>query len=173
MVSWFSFCFVLLSGKSSFLKPLMAVFGEEHIFLAPGKSAFPLVDLPGKKVVFLDDWRFDERVLSFADQCKWYDGSAVTITLPQNRKSAGIGHSIYRGTAPIFATTRLDQMEELQRAAAVDPSTGRPVDAEASMLWRRLRVFPFTARAANVHHGPRVPYCGSCFARLVLQHATM
>ena len=148
------------------------MFGPDSVFHTPGKGAFPLVDLPGKKVAFLDDWRFNEQLLSYADQCKWYDGSAVTIPLPQNRKGSGIGHSMYRGTAPIFVTTKLDDMEELQRAAAVNPATGRPADTDASMLWRRLKVYAYTARSTHMPPGRRVPYCASWFANLVLGEAS-
>ena len=59
-------------GKSLFLKCLFAVFGEQYVFPAPEPGNYPLLDLPGKKVVFLDDWRFDDDVLSFATQCRWF-----------------------------------------------------------------------------------------------------
>ena len=39
-------------GKSMLLKGLLAVFGDRHVFKGPVLGNFPLVDLPGKKVVF-------------------------------------------------------------------------------------------------------------------------
>ena len=90
-------------GKSLFLKALYSVFGKEHVFISPEAGRFPLVDLPGTKVVFLDEWRFDDEILPFATQCQWFDGSIVKINRPQNEKGI-VGHLQYDGTAPIFAT---------------------------------------------------------------------
>ena len=100
---------------------------------------FPLMDLPPKKVVFLDDWRFDEATLPYATQCRWYDGSHVTIQRPQNDPGAK-GHVTYRGAAPIFATTKLDDMEKLEWLSDANPSTGTAYDVNASMAFRRMFV---------------------------------
>ena len=92
-------------GKSLFLKPLLTVFGAQNVFCQPQKNAFPLMDLPGNKVVLLGDWRFTQVVLPFATQCLWFDGSAVPISRPQNQ--AGVqGHCLYQGAAPIFGSSR-------------------------------------------------------------------
>ena len=64
-----------------------------------------MIDLPGKKIVFLDEWRFDQSILSFATQCLWYDGSSVPVARPQNGAGAG-GHKDYKGNAPLFVTTK-------------------------------------------------------------------
>ena len=45
---------------------MAGVFGEENIFGSPEPGSFPLLDLPGKKIAFLDDWRFDASVLPYA-----------------------------------------------------------------------------------------------------------
>ena len=99
-------------GKSLFLKALLAVYGDDNVFHAPEASRFPLLDLVGKQVVFLDDWRFDDNVLAYATQCRWYDGSVVQVSQPQNRQGVS-GQFTYKGEAPIFATTKLDDMERL------------------------------------------------------------
>ena len=53
-------------GKSMMLKALFSVFGHEHVFSKPECGSAPLVDLPGNRIVFFDDWRFEESVLSYA-----------------------------------------------------------------------------------------------------------
>ena len=153
-------------GKSLFLKGLVSVFGAEFAFPQPQKGNFPLLDLPNKKVAFLDDWRFDESVLPYAAQCLWYDGSALPIVRPQNQPGV-VGHLLYRGTAPIFATTKLEDMERLARAGADDPRTGVPVDADAAMVYRRLKVHRFTV--PMVKPASRMPYCPRCFAHLLFE----
>ena len=155
-------------GKSLMLKALFVIFGVDFVFAKPEIGNFPLVDLPGKKVAFLDDWRLDESVLSYSTQCLWYDGSALPITRPQNQ--AGVqGHLLYQGDAPIFVTTKLKDIIALRQAAADDPNTGCPRDAEASMILRRLKVYEFNARIAKP--SATLKYCGHCFASLVLNES--
>ena len=155
-------------GKSLFLKGLNVVFRKDSVFHSPEPGRFPLLDLFGGKAVFLDDWRFDDQVLPYATQCRWYDGSVVKISQPQNKQST-TGHLLYQGDAPIFATTKLDDMERLEKLAADDPVTGKPCDVKASMCFRRLKVYPFRVRIAKPP--VYVRYCRRCFADLVLGQA--
>ena len=61
-------------------------------------------------------------------------------------------------------------MERLGEAAALNAVTGQPNDAEASMIRRRLKVYPCETRIPKPE--PKVPYCSSCFAELVCQYGT-
>jgi hypothetical protein len=152
-------------GKSMFLKALYGVFGEEHVFITPEAGNFPLVDLPGRKVIFLDEWRFDDTVLSYPTQCQLFDGSAVSINRAQNVQGVS-GHTQYRGTAPIFVTTKLGDLDALAALAADNPVTGTPGSIEASMLHRRLKVYRYTVRIPKPP--PNMPFCEHCFAQMVL-----
>ena len=158
-------------GKSIFLKALFNVFPVDGaVFARPEKGNFPLLGLEEAKVAFLDEWRFDPSVLTYATQCLWFDGSALPISKPEN-VSGSAGHSLYKGSAPIFITTKLPDIEWLESAAAVDPHTGLPWDADASMLLRRLKVYRFTNRIAKPDAS--LPQCAHCFANLVLQQAAV
>ena len=155
-------------GKSLFFKGLAAVYGIQNVFYAPESDRFPFLNLPGKRIAVLDEWRFDERVLRYSTQQLWYDGSPLVINQPQNNHnsaSAG-GHEMYVGGAPIFVTTKLAAMERLEAEAGIDPGTGGPKDADASMMLRRLKVYQYRVRA------PKPPrqfsHCPHCFAHLVL-----
>ena len=149
-----------------FLKALLEVYGHKHVFLGPEVGTFPLVDLPGKKVVFLDEWRFDQTVLRFATQDQWFDGSAMRINRPQNVPGV-CGHMQYRGMAPIFITTKLGDIARLRQLAADNPATGSPFCSEASMLLRRLKIFEFDTR---IPKPPKtIQTCGSCFANILLE----
>jgi hypothetical protein len=156
--------------KSMFFKPFFAVLGAEHVFSRPEPGSFPLVNLPGRKVAFLDEWRFDEDVLSFSTQCLWYDGSRLPINTPKN-VAGETQHYDYAGTAPIFATTKLADLRRLEYLAADNPRTGVPRCADASMLWRRLRVYPFTCRTPKP--AARFKYCAHCFARFLLNEGSV
>ena len=62
-------------GKSLLLYPLSTIFGEDAAPCSPEKGSFPLLGLEKKKVVVLDDWRFNGRVLPL--MCS-YCGSRVS-----------------------------------------------------------------------------------------------
>jgi hypothetical protein len=152
-------------GKSVLLKALLSVFGANHVFLTPDRQNFALLGLPGKKVAFLDEWRFNDAIISFPAQMQWFEGSHLTVSRPQNIPGLS-GHLTYEGTAPIFVTTKVADLQKLADLAEDHPTTGRPTNAEASMMMRRLRVYHYDTRIAKPDHA--APFCGRCFAKLVL-----
>ena len=154
-------------GKSLFLKALFSVFGYESIFTGPVSGGFPMIEVFGKKVAFLDEWRFNEDLLPWPVQCVWYDGSTFAVARPQNVPGV-CGHYQYKGNAPIFATTKLDDLERLRWYASPNPRTGKPRDANASMIWRRLKVYPYCCKIAKPP--PNMPFCAHCFASLVFEY---
>ena len=95
-----------------------------------------------KEVIVLDDWRFNKAISPFETQRRWHDGSPVRVQRPQNQTGVA-GHVVHEGSAPIFATTKLADMDRLAKLSEVDPGTGPPQDAEASMIYRRLKVYKF------------------------------
>ena len=155
-------------GKSLFLKPLFSLF-DGFVFNVPKTGNFPLLDLMGAKVAFLDEYRFNPDVLSWADHCLWFDGSHVPIGRPQNEKGPS-GNMTYKGTAPIFITTKLADMKDLEYQAQMNPDTGLPWDTDASMLLRRLKVFKFGCRKAKP--SKQMKFCSRCFTNLLYSNAT-
>ena len=133
-------------GKFAFLKGLWAVVGKSFVFPGPEKGNFPLLGLEKAKAVFMDEWRFNQAVLSYSTQCLIYDGSPVPIARPENVQEQ-VGHLLYTGTAPIFATTKVQDVDALRRAAEyIDPVTGLPANGDASMVLRRLKIYKYTGR---------------------------
>ena len=121
--------------------------------------------------MFLDDWRFNKAILPFETQCRWFDGSPVRVQRPQNQNGV-TGHVVYQGTAPIFVTTKLCDIEHLAKLSEVDPSNGFPQDTDASIVYRRLKIYKFLARI-DKPKGKNVKYCAACFAKLVLSQSGM
>ena len=157
-------------GKSAFFKPLHAL-SDGFVFNIPsGKEAgnFPLMNLPRAKVAFLDEFRFNHDKLSFATQNLWFDGSAVPIGKPQNILG-GPGNILYMGTAPVFITTKLDDLEWLESHAAENPVTQLPWDTDAAMICRRLSVYKFKHRVPKPQR--KFQFCGHCFATLLRTQA--
>ena len=151
-------------GKSVFLKPLHTIFEELVFVITKGAGNFPFLSLLGAKVAYLDDFRFDQEVLSWATQCLWFDGSPLPVGRPQNVAGSS-GNVVYKGTAPIFVTTKLADLKWLEDNAQINIATGLPWDTDAAMILRRLKVYRFEQKmpkpAANFD------FCGSCFARFL------
>ena len=141
-------------GKSFILKGLTAVFGSDGVFFTPQHHSFPFLGLDTARVAFLDDFRFLSSVVPVATQCLWFDGSAVPVAKPQNQPGSS-GHDVYHGAAPIFITTKAQDIDALNEAG----------DGDASMILRRLKVFHFRARVTPP--AGHVPECACCFARLI------
>ena len=133
-------------GKSVLLKPLFSVLPiAGQIFPSPRHDKFPLQGIENSKIICLDEFRFSPTILPYMLQCLLFDGSAVPVVRPQNVAGAA-GHFLYRGTSPIFITTKLDALDTLEAAARPNPQTGEPASSDASMIWRRLKVFSFEHR---------------------------
>ena len=156
-------------GKSFLFSPLKAVYGIEGIQFTSQAGSFPLYGLETKKVVVMDDWRFDKTVLPLATQFLWFEGKPVLLVRPQNQ--AGIvGHLVYRGTAPIFITTKEHDFKDMIAEARRAEEKGEA--SECTMLLRRLSLWSFTHKLA-LPRGATIPDCPCCFARTVLSFASM
>ena len=151
-------------GKSYLLAPLRKVFGDEHVQESPQPGSFPLIGLERKSVVLMDDWRFDEAVLRMATQLLWYEGKPFPLSTPQNQPGT-FGHSVYRGTAPIFVSTKASYLDHVKRLAAWAERVGQP--SEHTMLLRRLKIFTL-GTPTPAPDGVEIPECASCFARMLL-----
>ena len=66
-------------------------------------------------------------------------------------------------------TTKLDDIERFEKLAADDPATGKPANVNASMCFRRLKVYSFRTKIAKPP--AYVKFCPRCFADLILNQA--
>ena len=153
-------------GKSFLFQPLMFVFGVELVQGTMQSGNFPLMDLQGKRVVLLDEWRFDDSVLDTTTQLLWFEGKPLTIIIPQNQ--GVVGHQIYKGTAPISITTKEEYLRELVQSA--QQAEARDEASEATMLLRRLSLTNFS-RKLSMPQGVHVPPCAACFSKMCICHA--
>ena len=142
-------------GKSFLFRPLTLVFGEDNVFVTPPKSAFPLLGLEKSRVVWLDDWRFNEDIVSWAVQLLWFEGASFVIARPQNLFS---GHLRYVKDDPIFITTLQADLHSLK---------GKLKQGDVDMMVKRLNVFEFKHKISIPSHVAKG--CSPCFARFLLQ----
>ena len=75
---------------------------------------------------------------------------------------------MYKGSAPIFVTCKLPDLEWLEYWAQINPQTGKPWDSDASMLVRRMKVYRFTEPTPS---NGQFPFCAHCFATYVKAQA--
>ena len=151
-------------GKSLLLLPSGALFGEDAVQCSPEKGSFPLMGLEKKKVVVMDDWRFNSRVLPLSLQLLWFEGKPMPVVRPQGKDEFS-GHVLYRGSAPIFATTPLKHIEDMERAVRHVEADG--TGSEWSMLLRRLKIYRYSVRIPKP--SKHIAQCHSCLAPLLFQ----
>ena len=89
----------------------------------------------------------------------------MPIARPQNVQGV-TGHQLCRGSAPVFVTTKLTDIDWLGKMSEADPRTGLPWDSDAPMLRRRMKVFRFQRRMPPA--GAQFVHCPTCFAQLLL-----
>ena len=80
--------------------PLEKIFAPDEVF-TPATGSFPLMDLQGCRAALLDEWRFNEDIMSYNVQLLWSEGKRLAVAMPQNQRS---GHIRYTADDPVFIT---------------------------------------------------------------------
>ena len=145
-------------GKSFLLQPLLAVYGPDAVFVTPPRSAFPLLGLETCRLALLDDWRFNEDLVSYNIQLLWFEGKSFVIARPQNQHS---GHLRYVSDAPVFITTLESDITTLKVGLQ---------QGDLDMMAKRLRVFSFHKKVVNPDRS--IPACPRCFASFLMHYKT-
>ena len=107
-------------GKSFLLDAIKVVFGEDYVFTTPSKGSFPLLGLEKARVVVLDDWRFNELIISYNLQLLWFEGRPIIVARPQNVSSRSIDGGGGEGSG--FAWRGFLGMPGVSRASRMAPS---------------------------------------------------
>ena len=76
---------------------------------------------------------------------------------------------MYKGSAPIFITTKLSDLTWLESQASTNPYTNAPWDADASMLYRILKFDKYTKKVPKLP--ARFKYCPRCFLNMLMAQA--
>ena len=77
---------------------------------------------------------------------------------------------MYKGTAPVFITTKLVDLDRREKWSWLHPETQAPWDTQAAMLYRRLKVYRINERVARPQRG--IAARGRCFGRLIEEQAS-
>lgn len=140
------------TGKTSMLKPIEEIFGIDNVFTSPQAGcSFPLLSLPGKSVVLLNDYR--SNTVPWQDALIWFEGLRFIIARPRNLTKSDV---LYVEQAPIFMTSG-DVLEGRNRS-------------QTEMMSNRFKYFHFTRTVTN--RKARVPSCARCYLRFLEQYST-
>jgi hypothetical protein len=80
--------------------PLEKIFAPDEVF-TPAMGSFPLMGLQRCRVALLDDWGFNEDIVSYNVQLLWFEGKLLAVAMLQNQRS---GHIRYKADDPVFIT---------------------------------------------------------------------
>lgn len=136
-------------GKTFLLKPLCKIF---KVFANPATTTFAWVGAELADIVFLNDFRWSEKVMAWADILNMLEGCPVHIAAPKSHYSQDI---LWQCDTPIFCTSSTIIRKY---------DNGRLNEMETEMMSTRWRVFKFTNPIAN----PRdIKPCVKCFYQFI------
>ena len=149
------------TGKTTLLASLASVFGSENVFRRPLTNAsFPLINLPNKLVVIMNDFSIESSALNIKDLLVWFEGEDFTINLPKNHSK--IDHD-YNYHAPIFVTS--GEKLAVKKGNYLDVS-------QTDMLDNRFVYFElFKTIPSPVDSKAKL--CARCFMRFLVKHQTL
>lgn len=143
-------------GKTFLLKGLRLVY---QCYERPEGGSYQLEDLPGKELVFLNDFEYDA---SAKDWMPWsyfknfLEGGDVKVARPKNRG----GNVVWAGTAPVFLTAPSEV--KLWRYGKEDYS-------ETSQMRKRIDYLHLPVQIPEERLQEVLKHCGHCSARVYLE----
>ena len=137
-------------GKTFILKPLTDIF---KCFVSPASETFAWVGAEKSEVVFLNDLRWNEKLIPWSDFLNLLEGLPIHLQAPKTHYSEDL---LWERKTPIFATssTRLRKYDG-----------GLLNDVETGMMETRWKYFEFTKPVDNPKE---IKSCPCCFAHIVL-----
>ena len=141
-------------GKTFILKPLCDIF---NAFANPASGTFSWVGVEEAEIIFLNDFRWSERIIPWQDLLRLLEGDKIHIATPKTQFAQDI---ILEKDTPIFCTGP-SRIRKFSRDGDVN-------EVESEMMEVRWKVFIFfhQLRTADVVD---VPPCPRCFANFVLE----
>ena len=139
-------------GKTFLLKPLKKIF---NCFVTPTKGTFNWVGAENSECVFLNDFRWSEKVIPWSDLLNLLEGEPIQVPVPKTHYAE---NPMWTKDTPIFATskTKIRKYE-----------CGQVDEVETEMMDSRWRVFVFRHKF-DVNTKIDLEPCPRCFAELIL-----
>ena len=139
-------------GKTFLLNPLNAIY---NTFTNPATTSFAWVGAQSCEVVFLNDFRWSEKIIPWHDLLLLLEGQTVHLPAPKSYYSKDIE---FTHDAPIFCTGK-DELVYV-RGGSID-------SMESAMMRCRWRISRFYSQI-DASEQKEVQPCPRCFAELVI-----
>lgn len=93
-------------GKSFMVAPIIKIYGD-GVLVNPVPGSHPLLKMPGKKVVLLDDFRYHGgyEILPWGTLLNWLEGHKFDLKVPKNGEYGCTEDIAYTDTAPVIITS--------------------------------------------------------------------
>lgn len=138
-------------GKTFLLKPLNVMY---HTFTNPASGTFAWIGVDKKECIFLNDFRWNEKIIPWHDLLLLLEGEPVHFSAPKSHFSEDI---LLDADTPVFATSK--HTLAYVRGGTVD-------ERETEMMSVRWNVFTLTQQISEDRQ-IRMKPCPHCFASLV------
>lgn len=142
-------------GKTFLLSPLATIY---NTFSNPATGTFAWVGVEDCEIILLNDFRWSQSIIAWADMLRLLEGDVVHLPCPKNFCKRDIE---LRKDTPVFATSD---------APIVFVKGGGICHANTEMMNVRWRYFQFWRQIPPSEQQQVIP-CGHCFAKLILEHA--
>ena len=148
-------------GKSFVWYPLYEIFKTYSPPDPAGEPRYPLSSLLGAEVVFMNEFEWDKRIISWPGLKKLFEGEPVLVAVPKN----GGSDTQWKGDAPIFGSCR-------HRIVKFEGTAAAPVvnEDESTQMDNRVTYMRFSYEFKD-DKGERknCKPCKACGAKLYLE----
>lgn len=138
-------------GKTFLLNPLNSIF---HTFTNPATTSFAWVGAEDCEVIFLNDFRWSEKIIPWHNLLLLLEGQTVHLAAPKSHYAQDI---VFEKDVPIFCTGK-DELVYV-RGGVVDLR-------ETEMMQVRWKVVSFNAKIPSSEQVDILP-CPRCFAEFI------
>ena len=138
-------------GKTFLLKPLCSIY---QTFSNPAKGTFAWLGVENAEIIFLNDFRWDEKYIAWADFLKLLEGDFIHFPAPKTSYAKDI---FLQNDTPIFATS-IDVFKKSLNATK-----------ENKMMALRWTSFQFHYEIDDKDI-IRIDACPHCFAELIINN---
>ena len=139
-------------GKTFIFKPLIKIFNS---FVNPASGSFAWVGIEDAEIIYLNDFRWNDKIIQWQDLLRLLEGDAVHFPAPKTHYTKDI---LLEKDTPIFCTSI---------APIIKVQNGGFNQAETEMMRVRWNIFKFFYQIEVKDMVDILP-CESCFARLIL-----
>lgn len=138
-------------GKTFLLAPLTKIY---NAFVNPACGTFAWVGIEDAEIIYLNDFRWNERVIPWHDLLRLLEGDSVHFPAPKTHYAKDI---LLQKDTPIFCTS-------------IGPIVRSQNQGETEMMQIRWNMFKFFYQIAS-NNAIDIPPCETCFSKFILTYS--